>query len=55
MVVEVLVKDNLAGKEHLAAIAAVLVVCALSALRRRRLRRQRLRTGSRSGAPPIRS
>ncbi|MET7711247.1 hypothetical protein [Streptomyces sp. NPDC005407] len=55
MVVEVLVKDNLAGKEHLAAIAAVLVVCALSALRRRRLRRQRLRAGSRSGAPPIRS
>jgi hypothetical protein len=55
MVVEVLVKDNLAGKEHLAAIAAVLVVCALSALRQRRLRRQRLRAGSRSGAPPIRS
>jgi hypothetical protein len=55
MVAEVLVKDNLAGKEHLAAIAAVLVVCALSALRRRRLRRQRLRVGSRSGAPPIRS
>ncbi|MDQ0944054.1 hypothetical protein [Streptomyces sp. V1I1] len=55
MVVEVLVKDNLAGKEHLAAIAAVLVVCVLSALRRRRLRRQRLRAGSRSGAPPIRS
>ncbi|XCM32652.1 hypothetical protein ABXI76_27935 [Streptomyces parvus] len=27
MVVEVLVKDNLAGREHLAAIAAVLVVC----------------------------
>lgn len=54
MVVEVLVKNNLAGKEHLAAIAAVLVVCALSALRQRR-RRQRLRTGSRSGAPPIHS
>ncbi|MFC4610122.1 hypothetical protein ACFO9E_20255 [Streptomyces maoxianensis] len=54
MVVEVLVKNNLAGKEHLAAIAAVLVVCALSTLLRRR-RRQRLRTGSRSGAPPIRS
>ncbi|MFD6658769.1 hypothetical protein ACFWEB_26930 [Streptomyces parvus] len=27
MVAEVLVKDNLAGREHLAAIAAVLVVC----------------------------
>ncbi|MEW2388245.1 hypothetical protein AB0933_07775 [Streptomyces venezuelae] len=35
MVVEVLFKDNLAGKEHLAAIAAVLVLCALSALRHR--------------------
>ena len=56
MIVEVLVKNNLAGKEHLAAIAAVLAVCGLSALRRRRrLRRQRSRTGSRSGAPPIRS
>ncbi|MFI7234119.1 hypothetical protein [Streptomyces cyaneofuscatus] len=29
MVVEVLVKDNLAGREHLASIAAVLVVCAV--------------------------
>ncbi|MER5465234.1 hypothetical protein ABT010_32025 [Streptomyces sp. NPDC002668] len=56
MVGEVLFKNNLAGKEHLAAIAAVLAVCGLSAVRRRlRLRRQRLRTGSRSGAPPIRS
>ncbi|MEV0258220.1 hypothetical protein AB0H82_28650 [Streptomyces sp. NPDC050732] len=36
MVVEVLVKDNLAGKEHLAAIAAVLVLCVLSAVRHRR-------------------
>lgn len=40
MVVEVLVKNNLAGKEHLAAIAAVLVACAvgeaLSASRRGR-------------------
>ncbi|MBX9393123.1 hypothetical protein K4749_05860 [Streptomyces sp. TRM72054] len=35
MVVEVLVKENLAGKEHLAAIAAVLVVCAVTALRQR--------------------
>ncbi|WP_197287458.1 hypothetical protein [Streptomyces apocyni] len=36
MVVEVLVKDNLAGREHLAAIAAVLVVCAAVAVRERR-------------------
>ncbi|NUL06615.1 hypothetical protein HRW07_25965 [Streptomyces lunaelactis] len=60
MIGEVLVKNNLAGKEHLAAIAAVLVVCALSSLRRRRrqrrrVRRQGLAVGSRSGAPPIKS
>jgi hypothetical protein len=36
MVVEVLVKENLAGKEHLAAIAAVLVVCGVAAARQRR-------------------
>lgn len=36
MVVEVLVKENLAGKEHLAAIAAVLVVCGIDAVRQRR-------------------
>ncbi|WP_405630130.1 hypothetical protein OG933_31190 [Streptomyces sp. NBC_00016] len=35
MVVEVLVKDNLAGKEHLAAIAAVLVLCAVAETRGR--------------------
>ncbi|MCB5167147.1 hypothetical protein LG634_20175 [Streptomyces bambusae] len=29
MIIEVLVKNNLAGKEHLAAIAAVLAVCAV--------------------------
>ena len=34
MVVEVVVKDNLAGKEHLAAIVAVLVLCGVSALAR---------------------
>lgn len=60
MAAEVAVKDNLAGKEHLAAIAAVLVLCALSAWgdrRRHRRRCQGLRTGAgaRSGAPPIRS
>uniref|UniRef100_A0AAU2JL69 Integral membrane protein n=1 Tax=Streptomyces sp. NBC_00049 TaxID=2903617 RepID=A0AAU2JL69_9ACTN len=31
MIGEVLVKDNLAGKEHLAAIAAVMVMCAVRA------------------------
>lgn len=59
MVVEVICEDNLAYKEHLAAIAAVLVLCAVTVGRDRRLRRrgQGLRpgTGTRSGAPPIRS
>ncbi len=31
MIGEVLVKDNLAGKEHLAAITAVMAVCVLQA------------------------
>ncbi|MFD4862799.1 hypothetical protein [Streptomyces atratus] len=61
MLVEVIVKNNLAGKEHLAAIAAVLVLCAVMVGRGRhrqpRRHAQGLRTGagSRSGAPPIRS
>ncbi|MET7621670.1 hypothetical protein [Streptomyces sp. NPDC005408] len=57
MIVEVLVKNNLAGKEHLAAIVAVFTVIGISALRRRRRRRriQLSRTSGRSGAPPIRS
>lgn len=58
MAVELAVKDNLAGKEHLAAIAAVLVLRALSPPRHRR------RGGGRSGSgedpasgekPPIQS
>ena len=53
MVVEVLVKENLAGREHLAAIAAVLVLCGVSELRHRRSERER--TGSGSGLPPIQS
>jgi len=53
MAIEVAVKENLAGKEHLAAIAAVLVVCALSALRHRAPGRER--AGSGSGLPPIQS
>ncbi|MCD7437530.1 hypothetical protein K4B79_04765 [Streptomyces lincolnensis] len=52
MVVEVALKGNLAGKEHLAAIAAVLVLCGVSALRQRR---SRGRTGTGSGLPPIQS
>ncbi|MEU2558111.1 hypothetical protein ABZ626_02005 [Streptomyces longispororuber] len=38
MVVEVLVKNNLAGKEHLAAIAAAFALCAVDAARRARRR-----------------
>ncbi|MFE5817915.1 hypothetical protein ACFQ6S_31470 [Streptomyces sp. NPDC056479] len=52
MVLEVALKGNLAGKEHLAAIAAVLVLCALAAVRQRR---SRARSGATSGAPPIQS
>ncbi|MBB6417106.1 hypothetical protein [Streptomyces sp. AK010] len=52
MVVEVALEENLAGKEHLAAIAAVLVLCAVGELRQRRSRE---RAGSGSGAPPIQS
>ncbi|MFJ1612881.1 MULTISPECIES: hypothetical protein [unclassified Streptomyces] len=61
MAVEMVLKNNLAGKEHLAAIAAVLVLCAVTVSRHRhrdlRRRDQGLRpeTGARSGAPPIRS
>jgi hypothetical protein len=53
MVVEVIVKPNLAGKEHLAAIAAAVVLCAVQSaygvLRRQVVERQR------SGAPATRS
>ncbi|MGW0615194.1 hypothetical protein [Streptomyces sp. NPDC002788] len=52
MAVEVAVMENLAGKEHLAAIAAVLALCAVGELRQRR---SRARAGSGSGAPPIQS
>lgn len=62
MVVEVLVKNNLAGKEHIAAIAAVLLVIAFQEWREQR--RGPLaqlddveppRPGTRSWKPPIRS
>ncbi|MDC0772083.1 hypothetical protein [Streptomyces sp. HD] len=55
MVVEVALKENLAGKEHLAAIAAVLVLCAGAALRRRRRQRRSTVSGSTSGLPPTNS
>ncbi|WP_194238756.1 hypothetical protein [Streptomyces spongiae] len=55
MVVEVLLKQNLAGKEHLAAIAAVLVVCAASEWRQRRSAVRPDSTAGVSGAPPIQS
>ncbi|MDH6626815.1 hypothetical protein M2271_004638 [Streptomyces sp. LBL] len=48
MVVEVALKENLAGKEHLAAIGVVLLPCGASALRH-------LRAIAGSGLPPIRS
>ncbi|MGW5732133.1 MULTISPECIES: hypothetical protein [Streptomyces] len=51
MVVEVLVKNNLAGKEHLAAIVAVLVLCGGAEL----LQRRGGRAGAGSGLPPMRS
>lgn len=52
MVVEVILKNNLAGKEHLAAIVAVLVLCGVSEVRHRRTG---ARAGSGSGLPPIQS
>ncbi|MFF7755859.1 hypothetical protein ACFZCP_43175 [Streptomyces sp. NPDC007971] len=62
MVAEVLLKENLAGKEHLAALMAVGTLCLLVAVRHRhgyRLRRRHRWPGSRSGRgsglPPIQS
>ncbi|MEU9334593.1 hypothetical protein AB0D49_15735 [Streptomyces sp. NPDC048290] len=52
MIGEVLIKNNLAGKEHLVAIAVTLLLCAGSALRQRRTG---ARTSSGSGVPPIQS
>lgn len=54
MVVEVALKENLAGKEHLAAIAAVLVLCAVAEPRRRQ-RRSAALSLSTSGLPPTHS
>ncbi|MEU6365528.1 hypothetical protein ABZ876_07215 [Streptomyces sp. NPDC046931] len=50
---ELLIKENLAGKEHIAAIAAVLVLCGLSALGR--YWRWGTRVSCESGLPPIQS
>ncbi|GAA3789584.1 hypothetical protein GCM10022403_024890 [Streptomyces coacervatus] len=53
MAVEVMLKGNLAGKEHMAAIAAVGVLCFISALRHRH--RPVARIGSGPGFPSARS
>ncbi|MFE2098911.1 hypothetical protein [Streptomyces sp. PTD9-10] len=62
MVVEVLLKENLAGKEHLAALMGVGTLCLLAAVRHRhqwppwrRQWRSGRRTGRGSGLPPIQS
>lgn len=54
MVAEVLVKENLAGKEHLAALTGVVVLCLVERWRRRH-RRSTARVGSGSGRPPSQS
>ncbi|MFE0542948.1 hypothetical protein [Streptomyces sp. NPDC058891] len=53
MTAELALKQNLAGKEHIAAIAGVLMVCGISALRQERRSAARLDCGS--GLPPIQS
>ncbi|MEU3225745.1 hypothetical protein ABZ695_21625 [Streptomyces sp. NPDC006976] len=57
MAAETVVKDNLAGREHLAAIVAAVALCASPVVRGRRRGGQGLGdgVGTRSGAPPIRS
>ncbi|WP_432115879.1 hypothetical protein [Streptomyces sp. S1] len=55
MVVEVVVKPNLAGKEHLAAIAAALVLIAVVSWRERRQGGVEPGPETRSWKPPIRS
>ncbi|MFJ9584710.1 hypothetical protein [Streptomyces acidicola] len=55
MVVELLLRENLAGKEHVAAIAAVLVVCGVSQWRQRRSAVWTDAPVGPSGAPPIQS
>ncbi|MEU2544766.1 hypothetical protein ABZ618_04880 [Streptomyces roseolus] len=55
MVVEVVVKPNLAGKEHLAALAGVLVLMVFETWRERGQDEPGPRPGTRSWKPPIRS
>ncbi|MEU2114401.1 hypothetical protein ABZ567_01810 [Streptomyces sp. NPDC016459] len=55
MVVEVIVKPNLAGKEHLAAIAGILVLIGVQAWRERGQEGVEPRPGARSWKPPIKS
>ncbi|MEV8606220.1 hypothetical protein AB0465_40870 [Streptomyces griseoviridis] len=58
MLLEVVVKENLAGREHLAAIVTVVVLIGISTLRRRRRgQRERFNSGPGpgSGLPPIQS
>ncbi|MFJ2933396.1 hypothetical protein ACIO8G_11545 [Streptomyces sp. NPDC087219] len=55
MVVEVVIKPNLAGKEHLAAIAGVLVLMGIQAWRERGQEGVEPRPGTRSWKPPIKS
>jgi hypothetical protein len=58
MVAEVLLKENLAGKEHLAALMAVGTLCLITAVRQRQPLgqwRPLTRTGRGSGLPPIQS
>lgn len=54
-VLELAVKDNLAGREHLAAILLVVAVCALEDATQRGGSGVAARFGSMSGAPPIQS
>ncbi|MBT2383253.1 hypothetical protein [Streptomyces sp. ISL-11] len=57
MAVEVVLKPNLAGKEHIAAVAAMLTLCAVDEVRRLRKPRRDAyaSSGQRSGAPASRS
>ncbi|GGX96318.1 hypothetical protein [Streptomyces hiroshimensis] len=58
MVTEAVIKPNLAGKEHIAAVVAVLALCAADEVRRRRREareRAEVQRAQRSGAPASRS
>ncbi|MFG2262720.1 hypothetical protein [Streptomyces sp. NPDC048720] len=54
MVVEVLLKENLAGKEHLAALMGVGALCLAAALRGRRARRPLPAASPEPAPPPLR-